>query len=178
MSDLIEVFDRLKEFNNFSAQNIFKPGAWRPLPAGDGQRLSLGIQTNGRRYQQYSLSFTEPWFRGKPTPLGFSLAFTQILGSTYNFQLTGGKLHNFRANVFYDQRLKWPDNFFNTSTNVGYTFYNNYLRSVYGSIFLSEPQPPKDIQHFIEIIGSVYKTWNSHYSRRSRWCRVGALGLR
>ncbi|HET8962743.1 MAG TPA: POTRA domain-containing protein, partial [Chitinophagales bacterium] len=26
-------------FNNFSGSNIFKKGAWRPLPSGDGQRL-------------------------------------------------------------------------------------------------------------------------------------------
>ena len=31
------------EFNNFSAQNVFKKNAWRPLPSGDGQKLSLGI---------------------------------------------------------------------------------------------------------------------------------------
>ncbi|MEM8488338.1 MAG: POTRA domain-containing protein, partial [Bacteroidota bacterium] len=55
------------EFNNFSAQNFFKKGAWRPLPSGDGQRLNVGVQTNGRFYQNYSIGYTEPWFKGKPT---------------------------------------------------------------------------------------------------------------
>jgi len=53
-------------FNNFSMQNLFDGDAWRPLPSGDGQKLSVGIQTNGTSYQQYSFSFAEPWFRGKP----------------------------------------------------------------------------------------------------------------
>ncbi len=66
------------EFNNFSAQNFFKKGAWRPLPSGDGQRLNVGVQTNGRFYQNYSLGYTEPWFRGKPTPVGFSVSYSKI----------------------------------------------------------------------------------------------------
>ncbi|MEX1054555.1 MAG: POTRA domain-containing protein, partial [Rhodothermales bacterium] len=53
-------------FNNFSAQNILKSDAWDPLPSGDGQKLSLAVQTNGTFYQNYSLSFTEPWFKGRP----------------------------------------------------------------------------------------------------------------
>ena len=35
-------------FNNFSARNIFDRSTWSPLPQGDGQRLSLRAQTNGR----------------------------------------------------------------------------------------------------------------------------------
>ncbi|MEX0600113.1 MAG: POTRA domain-containing protein, partial [Rhodothermales bacterium] len=34
-------------FNNFSAQNILNGDAWDPLPAGDGQKLSLALQTSG-----------------------------------------------------------------------------------------------------------------------------------
>src|SRR6185295_10449045 len=52
-------------FNNFSARNILKKGGWRPIPSGDGQRLSLRFQTNGKYYQAYNVSFTEPWLGGK-----------------------------------------------------------------------------------------------------------------
>lgn len=62
------------KFTNFSAQNILNKEAWKPLPSGDGQTLSLRAQTNGRFYQQYSFSFMEPWFGGKK-PNNFSLSF-------------------------------------------------------------------------------------------------------
>jgi outer membrane protein insertion porin family len=61
-------------FTNFSAQNIMNKNAWRPLPSGDGQTLSLRAQTNGKFYQQYSFTFMEPWFGGKK-PNNFSLSF-------------------------------------------------------------------------------------------------------
>lgn len=39
---------------------------------GNGQSLALHLERGGRR-EDYSLSFTEPWFRDTPTLLGFSL---------------------------------------------------------------------------------------------------------
>lgn len=48
-------------FNNFSTRNIFKKSAWSPLPQGDGQKLSLRAQSNGKFFQSYNFSFTEPW---------------------------------------------------------------------------------------------------------------------
>ena len=35
-------------FNNFSARNIGNLKKWKPLPAGDGQRLALRLQASGR----------------------------------------------------------------------------------------------------------------------------------
>ncbi|MBO6576140.1 MAG: outer membrane protein assembly factor BamA [Rhodothermales bacterium] len=112
-------------FNNFSAQNLFKGDEWRPLPSGDGQRLSVGIQTNGRQYQQYSLSYTEPWFGGRPRPAGFSLSFSQIDGAAFIRSSRAGKLQTFSSSVFYERRLSWPDQFFSTGTNVGFQYFNN-----------------------------------------------------
>ena len=111
-------------FNNFSAQNFFKKEAWRPLPSGDGQRLSLSIQTNGSQYQQYSVSFTEPWYRGRPTPLGASISFSRIDGSAFFGSRSGGLL-TFSTNVFYEQRLSWPDDRFSVSTRLGYQYFDN-----------------------------------------------------
>ena len=103
-------------FTNFSLQNLlqgFKGG----LPTGDGQQLSLQVQTYGRRSQRYSLSFTEPWFRGRPTPIGFSLSYVNSNFTNYDLGLAS-------ANLFYRQRLKWPDDYFQTGTSLGYRLYD------------------------------------------------------
>ena len=61
-------------FNNFSTRNIFKKDKWTPLPSGDGQILSLTASSNGIYYQNYNISFTEPWLGGKkPNSLSISL---------------------------------------------------------------------------------------------------------
>ena len=41
-------------FNNFSLRNINKRDFWRPLPSGDGQKLSVRAQSNGLYFQSYS----------------------------------------------------------------------------------------------------------------------------
>ncbi|QXD17152.1 outer membrane protein assembly factor BamA [Rhodocaloribacter litoris] len=112
-------------FNNFSAQNLFNGSAWKPLPSGDGQKLSLAVQTNGSFFQQYSLSFTEPWFRGRPTPVGFSASFSKITGSSLVSSTNTGKLLTSSVSAFYEKRLKWPDDFFSTSTTLGYQYFDN-----------------------------------------------------
>ena len=53
------------QFSNFSMRNLFKKDAWRPIPAGDGQKLSLNLTTYGVNSLYYGFSFTEPWFGGK-----------------------------------------------------------------------------------------------------------------
>lgn len=114
-------------FNNFSAQNFFKKDAWKPLPSGDGQRLSLSMQTNGSYYQQYAVSFTEPWFRGRPTPIGFSASFSKLSGSSF-FSSLGSRTGDFltaSTNVFYERRLAWPDPLFSMSTGVGFQHFRN-----------------------------------------------------
>ena len=112
--------------NNFSLKSLFDPSTWRPLPTGDGQLFSLGIQTSGRDFQRYSLSFTEPWFQGKPTPIGFSLSHTRLRDNDiFETSNDDGSLINASARVFYDQRLKWPDDKFTLSSSVRYQYFNN-----------------------------------------------------
>jgi outer membrane protein insertion porin family len=115
-------------FNNFSVQNVFKGSAWRPLPSGDGQRLSLSVQVQGSVYQSYGISFQEPWFRGKPHPVGISLSHTRynlsrrLVGTSIvtdpddNLSITS-------ASVSYGRALKWPDDYFQTASIVGYRLY-------------------------------------------------------
>jgi outer membrane protein insertion porin family len=80
------------KFSNFSVRNIGDRKAWRPLPTGDGQTLSLRAQTNGTYYQSYSFSFTEPWLGGrKPNSFTFSIYYSkQTSGnSAYNYGAGG-----------------------------------------------------------------------------------------
>ena len=64
-------------FNNFAMRNFFKLKEWRPYPSGDGQSLSIRVQSNGRIYQSYNISFVEPWLGGKK-PNTFSVSTLQI----------------------------------------------------------------------------------------------------
>lgn len=116
-------------FNNFSLRNMFKKHAWRPLPAGDGQKLSLRAQSNGLYFQSYNFSFTEPWLGGnKPNALSIS-AYHSVQSNgiakgqdgRYSIKITG-------ASVGLGSRLKWPDDFFSMRHEIN---YQNYILEDY-----------------------------------------------
>lgn len=70
--------------NNFSFRNLWTGQNWSPFPVGDGQILSLRLQSTGKSYQAYNLSFTEPWLGGK-SPNNLSVAgFYQRFTNGYN----------------------------------------------------------------------------------------------
>lgn len=146
-------------FNNFSAQNLFNGDAWDPLPAGDGQQFSVAVQTSGTLYQNYSISFTEPWFRGRPTPVGASLSYSQYGGgrSRYGYSRSmfgGGSLETGSARVFYDRRLKWPDDKFNSSTALRYQYYNaDSLQSI---------AIPNGVSHIMTVQQSFTRNSQDH----------------
>lgn len=100
-------------FNNFSLRKMFKKGAWKPLPMGDGQRLSVRAQTNGRFFQSYSVSFTEPWLGGKkPNSLTVAGFYNR-----FNYRATGaGFMQIWEVSTSLGTRLKWPDDNFISST--------------------------------------------------------------
>ncbi len=107
-------------FNNFSTRNIFKKEAWSPLPQGDGQRLSVRAQTNGRFFQSYNLSFTEPWLGGKkPTSLTIGAFYS---GSNRNFSNVGEDIlfTMLGASAGLGTRLKFPDDNFVLSSTLNY----------------------------------------------------------
>lgn len=116
-------------FNNFSLRNLFNGEAYRPLPKGDGQRLSLRGQTNGKYYQSYSFSFQEPWFGGKK-PVSFGLsAFTSLQSN--GLSASNSSFQKIRLNgvaVSLGRMLKWPDNYFQLSHTLNLNQYilNNY----------------------------------------------------
>ncbi len=121
-------------FNNFSLKNIFNPKSYRPLPTGDGQKLSIRAQASGLWYQSYSLSFVEPWFGGKkPNSLTTSIYHSVITSGTavdsesyYHFKVTGAALG-------LGQRLRVPDDYFTLYNEVGYKYYDlrNYPNFIY-----------------------------------------------
>lgn len=147
-------------FNNFSAKNMFKKGAWSPLPSGDGQRLSLSATSNGVQFQSYNISFTEPWLGGKkPNSLTIG-AYHSITSNGLDrddenrgvFKVTG-------ASFGLGKRLKWPDDFFTLYQNISLkkylvdqysfgnfddgTFYNMSYSFVLGRNSVDQPTFPR-----------------------------------
>ena len=123
-------------FNNFAMRNFFKLKEWKPYPSGDGQSLSLRVQSNGRVYQSYNISFVEPWLGGKK-PNTFSI-------STYRSTMTNGKKRSddgYQAMVIdgvtlgLGKRLEWPDDYFSLYGELNYQRY--YLKdyNVYSFLF-------------------------------------------
>lgn len=122
-------------FNNFSTHNIFNKKAWRPLPSGDGQTLSVQLQSNGKFYNSYNFSFTEPWLGGKKhnpftisfyhnkfTNPSYGANFIPIFNDTSYLKTTG-------VSVSYGRQLKWPDDFFSLTFQLSYERFS--LRDYY-----------------------------------------------
>lgn len=119
-------------FNNFSVKNILKKETWDPLPSGDGQKVSVRFQSNGRFFRSLNASFTEPWLGGKKrnsfTVSVYSNKFSNAMNpftgffdrrySDSSFLKTSG------ATVALGRQLKWPDDFFTLVTSVSLVNYN------------------------------------------------------
>ena len=113
------------QFSNFSMRNIFNKKAWRPLPMGDGQKLSLNVTTYGTHYISYGLSFTEPWLGGRK-PNALTVSLYQSYFSKYVdrnspdwgwFKMTGGT-------IGLGRRLTWPDDYFSLYQGINLKRYN------------------------------------------------------
>jgi len=119
-------------FNNFSIRNIPNFKNWKPLPVGDGQRLSLRMQANGKSFQSYSFSFTEPWMGGRK-PHSFSVSYVRSLsryagaGAT-NYNDLNSMLKADNISVGLGRMLEWPDNYFSLTNSLGYAIYT--LRNI------------------------------------------------
>jgi len=138
------------KFSNFSIRNITNKKAWKPLPTGDGQSLSLRAQTNGSYYQSYSFSFTEPWLGGKkPNSFTFSLYYSKQTSGDQAYNYTGNyngysgagygntygsgynqynyaiteKMGVYGGSIGLGYRLQWPDNYFTVYHEVAYQLY-------------------------------------------------------
>ena len=116
-------------FNNFSLRNVFKKDAWRPIPSGDGQKLSVRFQTYGKGYMNYSASFTEPWLGGKK-PTSLTVSFYHSLYSNGLARSDTNRasfvINGLTAGI--GKRLTWPDDYFTFYQGINLMRYelNNY----------------------------------------------------
>lgn len=120
-------------FNNFSLRNLFKKGAWTPVPTGDGQKLTLRLQTYGKGYFSYSFSFTEPWLGGRK-PNTFSVSYYHSLFSN-GLPRGDSSRSEFIINGLsfgLGKRLSWPDDFFTLYQGIN---LQTYELSNYSQIF-------------------------------------------
>ena len=118
-------------FNNFSIYNIFNKKSWDPLPSGDGQKLSLRAQSNGKQFRSYNFSFTEPWFGGKKRN-SFTVSYYDTkYANAYN-PLTGAYDRSYSDSSYIKttgfsfalgKQLKWPDDYFSLVYQIDFTRY-------------------------------------------------------
>lgn len=127
-------------FNNFSIKNITKRSTWDPLPSGDGQKFSARIQSNGKAFRSYNVSFTEPWLGGKKRN-SFTIAYSNTKYANAYDQSTGqyckscgdtSYVKTSSFNISLGKQLKWPDDYFNLIYSLSVQRYK--LRN-YDNIF-------------------------------------------
>ncbi len=142
------------KLNNFSMRNLFNKNSEHRgiMPIGDGEVLSLGVQTNGTYYQSYNASYSTNWFGGK-RPNQFSVGAyyskqTDVSSNFYNsayynnyYSYYGGYgsygglydmssmydpdkyIQMFGASIGWGKRLRWPDDYFMLSLQLEYRRY-------------------------------------------------------
>ena len=113
-------------FNNFSMRNIFDKESYKPVPSGDGQKLSLRLQAS-QFFNTYSFTFAEPWLGGRQ-PVQFSTSLSRTNQFRYDF-LTGraDKSQSFEISSItlgLAKRLRVPDDYFTLSQALTYQYYN------------------------------------------------------
>ena len=122
-------------FNNFSMKNIFNKESYKPVPSGDGQRLSVRLQSS-QFYNTYSFTFSEPWLGGRQ-PVQFSTSLSKTNQFRYDF-FTGraDKSQSFEISSIslgLAKRLSVPDDYFLLSQAITYQYFNlnNYFTGLF-----------------------------------------------
>jgi outer membrane protein insertion porin family len=119
-------------FNNFSIQNLFRKERWRPLPSGDGQKLTIRAQSNGSAYFSVSTSYTEPWLGGRK-PYAFSISAYRSMQS--NGMQKGNAMRSEMTtsgvSLGLGQRLRVPDMYFSLYQSINYQHYNTHNFSIF-----------------------------------------------
>ena len=128
-------------FNNFSVKNILRKSAWDPLPTGDGQKLSMRFQSNGRFFRSLNFSFTEPWLGGKKRNsftfnvfnTKFTNAYSPYTGLFDRAYSDSSYLSTSGITISLGKQLRWPDDFFSLITSVSYIQYKAKNYSIFPS---------------------------------------------
>ncbi len=123
-------------FNNFAMRNFFKLKDWKPYPSGDGQSLSIRLQSNGRVYSSFNVSFIEPWLGGKNANTLSVSMFRSLMSNGkkraddgYQSMIIDG------ATLGLGKRLSWPDDFFSLYGETSYQRYFLKDYNVYSFLF-------------------------------------------
>ena len=118
-------------FSNFSYRNFFKLKEWRPVPSGDGQTLSIRVQSNGTYYRSYNATFADPWFGGKrPNSFSYTAYYSRITpytGSSLSTLISSNPSQYLKiigTSIGLGRRLHWPDDNFSIMNSLSYEFYN------------------------------------------------------
>lgn len=162
-------------FSNFSARNIFNKDAYKPLPMGDGQKMSLRLQGSSY-FQTYSLSFSEPWFGGRK-PVSFSTSISHSKQFLYNYStrdVTRNQSFNITSlSVGIAKQLNVPDDFFVLSQSISFQYYdlNNYNTG----LFTFGNGASRNIAYTIGLsrnskgVNPIYPTYGSEFSVTGRF---------
>ena len=143
------------KLNNFSMRNLFGKNKMHRgiMPIGDGEQISLSLQSNGSYYSSVSAGYSTGWFGGK-RPNSFSLsAFyskQSDISSTYRNSAWMNNYYNYYggygsynsgyydyssmmddskyikllgASIGWGKRLRWPDDYFQLGLQLSYTRY-------------------------------------------------------
>lgn len=113
-------------FNNFALSKVLERDTWRPVPMGNGQRISLRAQSNGLYFQSYNVSFTEPWLGGKK-PNALTVGMWRSIQSNGLPKNVDGAPNPARQTLMISgisaslgQRWKQPDDWFVMSLGLAY----------------------------------------------------------
>ena len=122
-------------FNNFSMQNIRNKKAYKPLPMGDGQTLSVRLQAS-QFYNTYSFNFVEPWLGGRQ-PFQFSTSLSHTVQYRYDYFTGRADKSQFMqisgASIGMAKRLRSPDDYFTLSQSIQFQYFN--LKNYYTGLF-------------------------------------------
>ena len=143
------------KLNNFSMRNLFGRNKMHRgiMPIGDGEQLSLSLQSNGSYYSSISTGYSTGWFGGKrPNSFSVSAFYSKQsdISSTYRNSAWMNNYYNyyggygsynssyydytsmmddskyiklFGASIGWGKRLRWPDDYFQLSMQLSYTRY-------------------------------------------------------
>ena len=157
------------KFTNFSVGNLLHPSMYKKgiIPQGDGQTLSLSAQTNGKYYQQYSVTFMDPWFGGKrPDMFSFSAFYSKTTA-------IDSKFYNSNAGNYYNA-------YYNSYYN-NYNSYYNGMSNYTGDLYTQASDPDRSLQMLGTSIGygkrltwpdnwfQIYTSLNYTYYRLRNW---------
>ena len=143
------------KLTNFSMRNLFGKNKMHRgiMPIGDGEQVSLSLQSNGSYYSSVSAGYSTGWFGGKrPNSFSVNVFYSKQsdISSTYRNSAWMNNYYNYYggygsyntgyydytsmmddskyikligASIGWGKRLRWPDDYFQLGLQLSYTRY-------------------------------------------------------